>query len=124
LTNAALPDCPYCHGIEIRRGEVITGVSYRPGAPLPRQPRPTIIMGAVRSARRMLRIKGDNTTGIILAALGASTSTHYRPVEHIEDFNDGGRKFDEIAGLLIHARNLAAIRQVLQRTRDIAFVGK
>ena len=68
------------------------------------------IMGAVRSARRMLRIKGDNTTGIILAALGASTSTHYRPVEHIEDFNDGGRKFDEIAGLLIHARNLAASR--------------
>jgi hypothetical protein len=38
--------CPYpnCQGTDIRRGEVITGVSYRPGAPLPRQPQPTKII--------------------------------------------------------------------------------
>jgi hypothetical protein len=30
--------CPHCHGIDIRRGEVIVGLSYRLGAHLPRQP--------------------------------------------------------------------------------------
>jgi hypothetical protein len=65
------------------------------------------IVGAVRSARRMLRLKGDNTTKIILTALGVSRSPYYRPVEHIEDFNDGDREFDEIAALLVHARRLA-----------------
>jgi hypothetical protein len=44
LTNAVLPACPHCHGIDVRRGEVIIGVSYRPGAPLPRQPQPTKII--------------------------------------------------------------------------------
>jgi hypothetical protein len=66
------------------------------------------IMGAVRSARRMLRLKGDRPTEIILAALGSGRS-YYRPTGRIEDFNDGAKRtFDEIAALLVHARRLAA----------------
>jgi hypothetical protein len=66
------------------------------------------IMGAVRSARRMLRIKGDSTTGIILAALGGDP--RYRPIDIIIDYNDSDREFEEIAALLAHARNIAARR--------------
>jgi hypothetical protein len=69
------------------------------------------IVGAVRTARRKLRLKGDRTITLILTALCASRSNIYSPLEFIENFNDQpGRKFDEIAGLLVHARNLAANR--------------
>jgi hypothetical protein len=44
MTESPTTPCPRCHGTEIRRGEAITGVSYRTGAPLPRQPRPTRIL--------------------------------------------------------------------------------
>jgi hypothetical protein len=66
------------------------------------------IMGAVRSAKRMLRIKGDQTIRIILTALGGDP--RYRPIDIIIDYNDSDREFEEIAALLAHARNIAARR--------------
>ena len=62
------------------------------------------IVGAVRSARRMLRLKGDKTTAFILTAVPDRRPGH--PV--IEDFNDDRhRKFGEVAAVLTHARKLA-----------------
>jgi len=67
------------------------------------------IMGAVRTARRKLRENGDKTTALLIQAFGCRRLL--RPAEVIEDFNDApNRTFDEIAGLLVHARNLAANR--------------
>lgn len=43
-TRTTLTACPHCRGTDIRRGELIIGVSYRRGAPLPREPQPKRII--------------------------------------------------------------------------------
>lgn len=68
------------------------------------------MLGAVNYARRKLGIKQDLTTLFIIRALCASNACRDIPL-YIESYNDHpGRTFDEIAGVLVHARNLAANR--------------
>jgi hypothetical protein len=70
------------------------------------------MLGAVNYARRKLGIKQDLTTIFIIRALCASNTCRDIPL-YIESFNDHpGRTFDEVAGVLVHARNLAASQGV------------
>lgn len=63
------------------------------------------IVGALRSARRMLRLKGDKTTAFILTAVRDRRPEHPLIIEYFND--DRHRKFDEVAAVLTHARKLA-----------------
>lgn len=66
------------------------------------------LMGAIGYAKRQLGVKGDRTASLVFAAL-YSLPQHRNRIEYIENFNDKqGRTFDEIAALLVHARNIAA----------------
>ena len=68
------------------------------------------VVGAVRYAQRKLGIKGDSTIQILYRAIYIS-APKLPMVKMIEAYNDGPwRKFDEVAGVLVHARNLAANR--------------
>jgi hypothetical protein len=66
------------------------------------------LMGAIGYAKRMLGVKGDRTVSLVFTALH-SIPTHRNRIEYIENYNDKPeRTFDEIAGVLVHARNIAA----------------
>jgi hypothetical protein len=69
------------------------------------------LIGALLDAKHKLWVNRDRTIRLIFEAIYGSTKGGIKTVCLIEAWNDEtGRTFDEIAGVLVHARNLAASR--------------
>jgi hypothetical protein len=70
------------------------------------------LLSAILVARNLLAIKADGTIHRVAEAIAGRNYARIHPEQHsrlIESFNDGPwRKFDEVAGVLVRARNIAA----------------
>jgi hypothetical protein len=69
------------------------------------------LIGALLDAKHKLWVNRDRTIRLIFEAIYGRTKGGIKAVCLIEAWNDGQwRTFDEIAAVLVHARNLAASR--------------
>jgi hypothetical protein len=72
------------------------------------------LLGAILVARNLLAIRTDSTIHLVAKTIAGDHFARIRMDQHsglIESFNDGPwRTFDEIAGVLVCARNIAVSR--------------